>query len=190
MRTISVMSAPDGRGGHAQGGAQARAEEAGAFRVGRVDDGLMAEAGERVAELQRMHHAAARIGGMGEDGDAQRAAHAASSALREGQAAAEQRALREIPDRFARGAVRDGDAAVRRHLADGRGCDAARFEQREDSRHIIRAPRRAGSRSSGSSSASARGRRLPAPARARGRSPSRRPSIPPAWRRCRRCRPG
>src|SRR5687767_9408643 len=41
---------------------------------------LMAELHQRVGELQRMHHAAARIGGMGEYGDAQRL-HAAASAF-------------------------------------------------------------------------------------------------------------
>jgi glycosyltransferase A (GT-A) superfamily protein (DUF2064 family) len=43
-----------------------------------MDRRLVTEAMQRVAELERMHDAAARIGRMGKDGDAQRLRHASA----------------------------------------------------------------------------------------------------------------
>ena len=67
---------PTERAATHDGGANVCAEESGARRVRSKNRRLVAKAGERIAELERMHHPAARIGRMGEDGDAQRLLHA------------------------------------------------------------------------------------------------------------------
>ena len=57
------------------------AEEAGARHIRRMHHGLVPETHQSVAEFERVHDPAARIGGMGKDRDAKgRPGHAASSA--------------------------------------------------------------------------------------------------------------
>ena len=76
VSTIAVTSRPTGDAGTDDGAAQRVAKEAGAGRVRRMHRRLVTEPAQRVAKLKGVHDAAARIGRMGEDGDAQARLHA------------------------------------------------------------------------------------------------------------------
>ncbi len=71
---------PDGEGARLALGC---AEEAFALCVRRMQHDLAAKLGQRLRDMHRVHDAAARIGGMGEHGDADGAFHPAISATRE-----------------------------------------------------------------------------------------------------------
>ena len=75
--------ASDGGGHNAHRPTNRVAEEACAARVRRMHRHVVAEPGERIAELERMHDPATRVGRMGEDGDAQRQRHASTSTCRQ-----------------------------------------------------------------------------------------------------------
>ncbi len=72
VSTIATTSRPAGDGSNARGPAGRVAEKARAGRIRRVHRRLMTEAAKRVAELERMHDAAARVGRVRQNRDAQR----------------------------------------------------------------------------------------------------------------------
>ena len=91
MRDIVLNTLPDHRkclGGRGPDGQRPRlalrgAEEALAFCIRRMQHDLAPKLSQRLSDVHRVHDAAARIGGMGEDGDAEGTFHPAISATRE-----------------------------------------------------------------------------------------------------------
>ncbi len=79
LHHVVGRAALDAAGRHGDRGAGGGAEEAAPRRIGRVDDRLVAERRQGFGQRQAMADAAARVGRMGQDGDAERAGHAPPS---------------------------------------------------------------------------------------------------------------